>query len=182
VGKFFRSLEPSHISFIRNQHVFFTASAPSDPARVNVSPKGGNCLAVLDDRRIAYYDIPGSGNETANHLRDNGRLTLMWCAFEGNPLILRAYLRASVVDRDDPRFEELMAMHWPEARIDLVRQVFLGEVEAVQTSCGFGVPLFAYEGDRDLLEKSIAKKADAGLLPEYLERNSVRNDAKCPVG
>jgi hypothetical protein len=181
VGKFFRRLEPIHIDFIRRQHLFFTASAPSDGARVNVSPKGHDCLVVLDDRHLAYYDLPGSGNETENHLRDNGRLTLMWCAFEGSPMILRTYLRAETVGREDPRFHEMLAMHWPEVRPDIVRHVYVGEIESVQTSCGFAVPLFTYEGDRENLVSWAAKKADAGALEEYNARNAPRNDRKCPV-
>lgn len=181
MGKFLRALEPSHVTFIRRQRLFFTASAPSDPARVNVSPKGSDCLAILDGQQVAYYDLPGSGNETANHVRDNGRLTLMWCAFEGNPLILRTYLRARVVERGEAAFDELMALHWPDVRADIVRQIFVGEIEAVQTSCGFNVPFFNFEGDRPLLVDWAEKKADAGTLESYNEKNAVRNDLKCPI-
>lgn len=181
MGKFLRALEPAHQTFIRRQRLFFTASAPSDLARVNVSPKGSDCLAILDGQRLAYYDLPGSGNETANHVRDNGRLTLMWCAFEGNPLILRTYLRAEVIERGDPRFEELFALHWPEVRMDIVRQIFLGEIEAVQTSCGFNVPFFTYEAERPLLVDWAEKKADAGTLDAYIEKNAVRNDEKLEI-
>jgi hypothetical protein len=181
VGKFLRALETSHQTFIRRQRLFFTASAPSDGARVNLSPKGSDCLAILDGQRLAYYDLPGSGNETANHVRDNGRLTLMWCAFEGNPLILRTYLRAEIVERSDARFEEMLGFYWPEVRPDIVRQIFVGEIEAVQTSCGFNVPFFAYEGERPLLVDWAEKKADGGTLDAYIEKNAVRNDVKMEI-
>ncbi|MGV3614828.1 MAG: pyridoxamine 5'-phosphate oxidase family protein [Fimbriimonas sp.] len=181
MGKFLRALEPALIRFIQGQHIFFTASAPSDAARVNLSPKGGDSLVVLDNQRIAYYDLPGSGNETANHVEENGRLTLMWCAFDGKPLILRTYLRAEIVRPGQAQFSELLAMHWPDVRPDIVRQVFVGEIEAVQTSCGFGVPFFTYDGERETLSDWAEKKADAGTLENYIEKNAVRNDLKWPV-
>ncbi len=181
MGKFYERLDVTLTRFIQNQKIFFTATAPSDGARVNVSPKGYDSLTILDDETLAYYDMPGSGNETANHLQDNGRLTLMWCAFEGKPNIVRAYCRAEVVDRADPRFAEMMALHWPSANADIVRQIFVARIESLQSSCGFGVPFSSYDGDRSLLVDAIQSKSNQGVLEAYLEKNSVRNDAKHPL-
>jgi hypothetical protein len=178
MGKFYERLDRSLTRFIRDQKLFFTATAPSDGARINLSPKGYDSFAILDDETVAYYDLPGSGNETANHVEDNGRLTLMWCAFEGNANILRLYCQAEVVTPKDPRFAEMLALYWPQVNPRIVRQVFLGRIESIQTSCGFGVPLFQYVGDREVLVDWAEKQDAQGTLEGYIEKNSVRNDAK----
>lgn len=181
MGKFGRELSIDLIEFIRRQRIFFTGSAPNDGARVNVSPKGYDSLAVIDPTHLAYYDYAGSGNETAHHVRENQRLTLMWCSFEEKPLILRTYLRARVLEPTSEEFHELMARHWPDVRVDTVRQIFWGEIEAMQTSCGFGVPFFDYLGERPTMANWSAKKADDGTLFDYIEKNSERNDQKFPI-
>src|SRR3954468_6049204 len=132
MGKFFTSLTPSHQSFIAAQKIFFVASAPTT-GRVNLSPKGMDTFRVLTPNRVAYLDFTGSGNETAAHLADNGRLTLMFCAFESAPLILRLYGRGTVVHPRDPEWSQLRPLFGPA--IPGERQLIVADVESVQTSC-----------------------------------------------
>ena len=132
--------------FIERQQVFFVATAPlSAEGRVNLSPKGGDCLRVLSPERVAYMDVHGSGNETAAHLLENGRATLMFCAFEGEPNILRLYGKGRPVLPDQAEWAEVAAhFHlYPNTR-----QIFVFEITRVQTSCGFGVPLYDYQSER----------------------------------
>src|SRR5947199_2926930 len=133
------------------QPMFFVGTAPlTGEGHVNVSPKGpGGAIRVLDERTVAYLDVIGSGAETIAHLRDNGRIVVMWCAFEGPPKILRVHGRGEVVTPDDPRFDELLSrcafdeLGPPQAR----RAVILVHAERIADSCGYGVPLMSYEGE-----------------------------------
>jgi len=148
--------------WIAEQALFFVATAPLDPGgRVNVSPKGPiGSLAVLGPHRVAYLDVHGSGAETIAHLRENGRICVMFCAFEGPPRILRLHGRGEVLMNDDPRFAELLAAaefadpSIPEAR----RSIIVVEVERISDSCGFGVPLMSLEGHRDHHALASAKR------------------------
>ena len=145
------------------QHVFFVATAPTGPdGHVNVSPKGvGGTFAVLDDRTVAYVDLTASGSETIAHLRQNGRITLMFCAFDGPPDIVRLHGRGRFVTLYDEGFAELLTRF--DGALDEsrgVRAVVVVDVDRVSDSCGFGVPLLDYRGERD-------------LLPAYMERKGV---------
>src|SRR6478672_3489258 len=145
----FATISPEHQAFIERQPMFFVASAPlSGTGHVNLSPKGLDTFRILDRSTVTYLDLTGSGNETAAHLTENGRLTLMFCAFEGNPKILRLYCRGRVVTRSSPEWSETLAAF---PAIPGIRQVIVGLVELVQTSCGFGVPLLSFAGQRDQL-------------------------------
>ncbi len=164
----FATLSDRHRSFIERQRIFFVASAAAG-ARVNLSPKDAGSLRVLDANAVVYRDLTGSGNETAAHLRADGRLTVMFCAFEGPPLILRLYGRGRVLPLADPSTRELLA------------QVFAGEaplgtrqldIDLVQTSCGFGVPRFDYSGERDALQRWSENKGEAGLVAYRQEKNT----------
>lgn len=181
MGKFFREITTELREFIEAQHVFFVSSAACDGSRINLSPKGLASLAILDDRTLAYYDLPGSGNETANHIVQDGRVTCMWCSFEGKPLILRAYCIGEIVARADARFAPMMAERFPTVNEALVRQIVLARVESLQTSCGFGVPLFNFEGDRETLTDWAEVKLKQGKLEEYVESHRERNDRAFPV-
>lgn len=143
--------------------MFFVATAPSgSEGHVNLSPKGiGGTFAVIDDHTVAYADLTASGAETIAHLRDNGRITLMFCAFAGPPNIVRLHGSGRFVTLYDEGFAELAGL-FSETRG--VRSVVVVDVERVSDSCGYGVPLMSYEGERD-------------LLPPYMDRKGVEGQA-----
>lgn len=175
MGKQYSALEANHAEFIRKQRVFFTGSAARE-GRVNVSPKDGAALRVLAPQRIAYLDQTGSGNETAAHIRAYGRLTLMFCAFDGPPMILRVYGQGKVLARGSAAYRELLHTAFGgEERIG-ARQIIVVDVELVLTSCGFGVPLFDYAGERSTLTQWAEKKGDAGLDAYRREKNQLSLD------
>src|SRR5262245_57489944 len=136
MAQFYESLSPNLIDFIRQQPLFFVATAAKE-SRVNLSPKGLDSLRVLNEHTVAYLDMTGSGNETAAHVKHDGRLTMMFCSFGEKPLILRLYGRGEVVRQGDGRWDDLMARFTPAMG---QRQIIVLHVESVQTSCGFGVP------------------------------------------
>ena len=146
MGKFFDEISANHKAFIQKQKIFFTASAPLNAdGHVNLSPKGLDCFRVLSPNRVAYMDIIGSGNETSAHLLENGRLTIMFCAFEGPPNILRLYGKGYTVLPSHDEWKGLV----PYFKLQLAtRQIFVVDVHKVQTSCGFSVPYYEYTGER----------------------------------
>jgi hypothetical protein len=156
------------------QPLFFVATAPrADDGHVNLSPKGHDTLRVLDPTRVAYLDLTGSGVETIAHLRENGRVTLMACAFDGNPRISRIYGRGTVHEIGSPGFDELSGK-FPElpgrrAIIDIA-------VERVTTSCGYAVPLMSYAGERDRLLDWATAKGDDGLSAYWNAKNRASID------
>jgi predicted pyridoxine 5'-phosphate oxidase superfamily flavin-nucleotide-binding protein len=180
MGKQFASIETQHRDFILRQPIFFTASAARD-GRVNVSPKDGAALRILNDRRVAWLDVTGSGNETAAHLRANGRLTVMFCAFEGSPVILRLYGRGRVLLRESAEYRDLLSSAFQNQERPGARQIIVLDVEMVQTSCGFGVPLFSYMGERTNLDQWAAGKGEDGLREYWQMKNSVSMDG-LPTG
>jgi len=180
MGKQFASIEAPHREFIHRQRIFFTASAARD-GRVNVSPKDGAALRILNDRRVAYLDLTGSGNETAAHLRADGRLTLMFCAFEGAPVILRLYGRGRVLRRGSAEYGELLAAVFESQERPGARQIIVVDVEMVQTSCGFGVPLFSYVSERPNLDQWAMNKGADGLREYWQAKNSTSIDG-LPTG
>lgn len=156
--------------WIRAQPLFFVASAPlAGDGHVNVAPRGLDTLRILGPRRVAWLDLTGSGNETAAHLAENGRITVMFCAFEGRPRILRLYGRGRVVVAGDDDWQGLRE-RFPEG-LPGVRQIVDVAVERIQTSCGFGVPLMTYSGQRDTLDAWSRKKGEAGLVDYRREKN-----------
>ncbi|MGG6310608.1 pyridoxamine 5'-phosphate oxidase family protein [Paenibacillus macerans] len=174
MGRMFESILPEHEAFIRRQRVFFVGSAPLSPeGHVNLSPKGYDSLRICSPNEVAYLDLTGSGNETAAHLEENGRITVMFAAFEGQPLILRLYGKGKVVLPGSPEWERLES-DFP--RLEGARQIILVSVYAVQTSCGFGVPLFSYEGDRETLVKWAQNKGEQGLADYRKQKNAVSLD------
>ncbi|MFI5491971.1 pyridoxamine 5'-phosphate oxidase family protein [Actinoplanes sp. NPDC051859] len=158
--------------FIEAQPIFFTATAPlSGSGTVNLSPKGlVGSFAVLDELTVAYLDFAGSNAETIAHLRENGRVTLMWCAFQGPPNIVRLHGRGEPVFRDDPRWTDFLA-HFPH--IDPtehgLRAIIVVRAELIRDSCGYAVPLLTYDGDRDLHGKRFAREDDESLSA-YFEK------------
>lgn len=161
MAAWFDQIDDERKAFIERQHLFFVATAPSDPESgfPNLSPKGRNLLRVLGPNLVGYVDYPGSGNETARHTDDNGRITIMLCSFEATAGIVRLYGRGRRVDLDDPdlrRYREAFAgdLH------PYVRQAFFVDVEKVQTSCGYAVPRMQYAGERETLDKWCERKLE----------------------
>ncbi|HEB59787.1 MAG TPA: pyridoxamine 5'-phosphate oxidase family protein [Gammaproteobacteria bacterium] len=158
-------------AWIAKQHVFFVATAPlSAQGRVNVSPRGLDSLRVIDPNRVAILDLTGSGNESAAHMAENGRLTVMFCAFEGDPRILRLYGEGEVVQPGNGDWDELRALFADD--IPGVRQIFHLMVTRVQTSCGYGVPLMDFVADRERLTQWAAEKGPEGIAQYQREKNA----------
>lgn len=154
-------IDPKLRRWIERQHLFFVATAPAGPdGHVNLSPKGRDTLRVIDDRTLAYLDLTGSGIETAAHLRENGRITVMLCAFQGPPRIVRIHGRGRVVERADPGWD-LWRPLFPPLEGD--RAVVLIHAERVSDSCGYGVPLMPYQGERTHMDSWVEHKGDAGI-------------------
>jgi predicted pyridoxine 5'-phosphate oxidase superfamily flavin-nucleotide-binding protein len=175
VGKTYERIEGRLRSFIDAQKVFFVASAPTGPdGHVNVSPKGiDGSFVVVDDHTVAYLDITASGAETIAHLRDNGRITLMFCAFEGPPNVVRLHGRGRVVTIYDDEYADWIG-HFPETRG--ARAVIVVDVTRVSDSCGYGVPFMEYVGERDLLPAHMERKGPDGIVAYRHKKNSVSLD------
>jgi hypothetical protein len=159
---------------------FFNASAASH-GRVNVSPRDVAALRILDDHAVIYLDRTGSGNETAAHLLVDGRLTLMFCAFEGRPLILRLYGRGRIVARLSAEYGDLLAAHYGGIEVRGARQIVRLDVDLVQTSCGMNVPFYNYVGERDQLTRWAEAKGEPALEQYRREKNSASIDG-LPTG
>jgi hypothetical protein len=166
------SLSGKHISFIAEQKMFFVGTATPD-SRVNVSPKGMNSFRVLDSKRIAWLNVTGSGNETAAHVQVLPRMTIMFCSFEGLPQILRLYGTARAVHKNDAEWDELQGHFEP---LPGTRQIFDMHIEMVQVSCGMAVPLYSYDGDRELLRNWAIKQGEEGITKYWHDRNQVSID------
>jgi len=172
MGKFHDSIKPAHKEFIEQQHIFFVGTAPLSPdGRVNLSPKGLDCFRVLNERKVGYMDLVSSGNETSAHTLENGRITLMFCSFNGAPNILRLYGKGVAVLPGSPGWDRY-SPHF--TLYPSTRQLIIAEIDLVQTSCGFGVPLFDYAGERDLHFDWAAKKGTDGLR-DYMEQNNLKS-------
>ena len=170
----FTEIKASLRQFIEQQHIFFVATAAAD-GRINVSPKGMDSLRVLDPNRMLWLNATGSGNETAAHLQDMPRMTLMFCAFNGSALILRLYGTARAIHVTDPEWPELYALFKPNPA---PRQIFYMKVDLVQTSCGTAVPFFDYSGDREELNEWAEKKGAEGIRDYWLTRNELSVDGR----
>lgn len=168
----FNELSDKLRHFIRAQKIFFVATATAD-SRINLSPKGMDTFAVIDNRHIAWLNVTGSGNETAAHVAINPRMTIMFCAFEGDPLILRLYGTAQAVHPRDAGWPELHSLFPP---LPGARQIFVMDIELVQTSCGMGVPYFDYTGEREQLNQWAAKKGEEGIRQYWEDRNQTSLD------
>jgi len=180
MGKFYEAITPEQEAFIQAQQIFFVGTAPlSAEGHINLSPKGYDVLRVLSPHEVAYLDLTGSGNETSAHLAENGRITFMFAAFAGNPLILRLYGSGRTILPGTPEWDELYPHFTP---MPGARQIIYARIHKVQTSCGFGVPFYQYQGDRDTLHQWAEKKGDA--LPAYhQEKNAISLDGlPAPLG
>jgi len=161
--------------WIAAQPLFFVATAPlAGEGHINLSPRGLDTFRVLDHHKVAWLDFTGSGNESAAHLAENGRITIMFCAFSGAPRILRLYGRGHVVLPDTSGWQELRAQF--PAQVPPARQIVVVEVERIQTSCGFGVPLLDYQQQRDELLAWAERKGPEGLRDYQRQNNRISID------
>lgn len=167
MGKQFTSLSPQHKAFINEQKMFFVATA-AESGKVNLSPKGGESLVVVDDTTIAWLNLTGSGNETAAHIMQCNRMTIMFCAFEGAPIILRTYGSAEVVHKRDENWAKYASL-FPEYTGS--RQIFIQSIEMVQSSCGMSVPLYDFVDQRDDLNKWAEKQGEDGIKGYWEKKN-----------
>lgn len=169
MAKFTDILSPAHINFIQKQKMFFTGTAALEAdSRINISPKGLDTFRVLSEKEVAYLDLIGSGNETSAHTLQNSRITLMFCSFDKVPNILRIYGKGRAILPATADWEAY-TQHFnlpPNTR-----QIISIEISSVQTSCGYGVPVYEYKGGRDQFEKWTAKKGADGMKAYILEKN-----------
>lgn len=188
MGKLYEAIDGRLSEFMGRQHVFFVGTAPTSPeGRLNLSPKGLDTFRILGPRSVAYLDLTGSGIETVAHLRENGRLTIMFCAFEGRPMIVRLHGQGRAVEPGDPEWSGLIAgfPEYPGAR-----SVVVMEVERISDSCGYAVPLYDYQGERSQLIDYAVRKGPEGLEAYRAEKNrasvdgiaGLRGDALNPTG
>jgi hypothetical protein len=180
MGKHFSSIAPEHREFIERQHIFFNASAAGE-GRVNLSPRDVASLRVLDANSVIYLDLTGSGNETAAHLIADGRLTLMFCAFEGAPLVLRLYGHGRIISRHSDEYNTLLADYYQNNEPPGARQILHLSVDSVQTSCGMNVPFYEYVGERDQLIRWAQVRGEAAL-EEYRRQKNTRSIDGLPTG
>lgn len=174
MGRAFDRLPDELREFVERQHVFFVATAPlAGDGHVNVSPKGYDTLRILDDQTVCYLDISGSGAETIAHVRENERITIMCCAFEGKPNVVRLYGRGEVLFPDDERFGEHLALFPPKSG---VRSVILVRLDRVSSTCGFAVPFMDFVGDREKLEEVFAARGPEALPDYWASKNAVSVD------
>jgi hypothetical protein len=175
VGKLYDALDDELEAFIKRQHVFFVATAPlAGDGFVNLSPKGYDTLRILGPRTLGYLDLVGSGVETIAHARENGRITLLWCAFEGPPSILRIHGRAEAFEPGEEDFVALRE-HFGPPRLG-ERAIVRVEATRIATSCGYGVPLLDYAGERPQLDSWGERKGPEGLDDYKAKRNATSLD------
>lgn len=167
MAEFTETLDDKHVEMIGKQPIFFTATAAAD-GRINISPKGYDAFRVLSPTRVAYLDLGGSGNETHAHLSVDGRITIMFCNFDRPALILRIYGRGRAVLPQDAEWEALAA-HF--TLLPGTRQIFVIDVESVQSSCGWGVPFMALERERDTLQKAHSQMEPDAWIARAKGRN-----------
>ncbi|MEO0867900.1 MAG: pyridoxamine 5'-phosphate oxidase family protein [Cyanobacteria bacterium J06642_11] len=174
MAKVFAEMTPDHQEFIQAQSLFFVATAPlASDGHVNMSPKGLDTLRILSSTQVGYLDLTGSGNETSAHIAENGRITLMFCSFGQKPLILRLYGTGTTVLPSSDRW------HSFAKDFDLMpgaRQIILVDIHRVQTSCGYGVPLYRYQGQRPILPTWAEKKGPAALAEYQLTKGRTSID------
>ena len=174
MGKVYDAIDDRLAEFLTAQKVFFVATAPlAGDGHLNLSPKGLDSFRVLGPRTVAYQDFIGSGIETVAHLRENGRIVILFCAFDGAPKLVRLYGTGRSVEPCDPDFAELLAQ-FPERRT--TRSIVRVQIDRVSDSCGYGVPLYRFEGERSQLDDWAARKGDEDLDRYKRENNATSID------
>lgn len=174
MGKRYSEIPDKLKKFIEDQNIFFVGTAAAD-GRINISPKGMDSLRVLDANRVLWLSVTGSGNETSAHIQENPRMTIMFAALEGNPMILRIYGNARVIHKNDPEWKDTVTLFRP---LPGARQIFALAVDLVQTSCGMGVPFYDYVGEREQLNAWASKKGEEGIKEYWKEKNQESIDGK----
>mgnify|MGYP003668650357 FL=1 len=177
MSKFYTSLTPRLQTFITAQKIFFVATAP-DEGRINLSPKGMDSLRVINDTKILWLNVTGSGNETAAHLLENDRITLMFCSFEGAPSILRIYGKGKVIHPKDTEWGSVVGLF---PKTPGTRQIFEITLESAQTSCGMSIPFYDYKGEREQLNDWAKEKGREGIHQYWEDKNKISIDSK-PTG
>lgn len=177
MGQQYTEISEKHAQFISAQKLFFVATAATE-GRVNLSPKGMDSLRVLSPQRVIWLNVTGSGNETAAHIQHNPRMTLMFCAFDGPPLILRLYGKAKLMHPSSPGWDDLFALF---PALPGARQIFDLEVDLAQASCGMAVPYYNYVGERELLSDWAKAKGSAGIKDYWAQKNQFSLDG-VPTG
>lgn len=167
----FASLDDRLTDFIGNQHIFFTATATAE-SRVNVSPRSTAHFRVFGPNSVGYLDLTGSGSETAAHVAADGRMTIMFCAVADKPMILRLYGRGEIFPHATPDYVNLRDEHFGGTDPAGARQIVRLAVDLVQTSCGYAVPLFDYQGERDILHKWATARGPEGIADYWREKNT----------
>jgi hypothetical protein len=167
MGQQFSALSDKHIAFIAQQRIYFVGTA-TDTSKVNVSPKGMDSFKVIDANTVAWLNVTGSGNETAAHVQTHPRMTIMFCAYEGSPMILRLYGQATAIHHNDEQWDSVYSMFKPMTG---ARQIFLLNIEMVQTSCGMSVPFYQYQGEREQLNEW-ADKHGTEVIRDYWQRKN----------
>ncbi|MBW4650462.1 MAG: pyridoxamine 5'-phosphate oxidase family protein [Kastovskya adunca ATA6-11-RM4] len=167
MAKFYAEITEELQKFIQEQKIFFTATAPKS-GRINLSPKGIDTFRCIDRQTVAYLDLTGSGNETSAHLNEEDRMTMMFCSFSENPLILRLYGHGRVIRPRDGEWETFYSLF---NSLPGERQIVVLKVDSVQTSCGFGVPLYEFQGERSTLIEWAKKKGEQGIQAYWKAKN-----------
>lgn len=167
MGQKYTELSDKHIEFIKDQKIYFVGTA-AETGSVNLSPKGDDSLRVLNANTIAWLNLTGSGNESASHILKNSRMTIMFCAFDGKPLILRTYGQARMLHRGDAEWAKYIDL-FPTSVAS--RQIFILDISMVQSSCGMSVPYFDYQEDRELLADWSERKGEKGIEDYWINKN-----------
>lgn len=177
MAKFYPKITSRLQKFIENQKIFFIATAPKE-GRINLSPKGMDSLRVVNENRVLWLNVTGSGNETAAHLLENPRITIMMCSFEGVPNILRIYGKGKAIHPKDKEWNSVVDLF---PKTPGTRQIFDITVESAQTSCGMSIPFYEYKGEREQLNDWAKEKGEEGIEEYWIERNQKSIDGK-PTG
>ncbi len=173
MGRAFETITDQMRSFVAEQHLFFVATAPSTGGHVNLSPKGYDSFHILDDNRVCYLDLTGSGAETIAHVRENGRITFMFCAFTGKPNIVRFYGQGEVVRPGDEQWDEL---HGLFDHVAGTRSIIVADVDRTSTACGYAVPFMDYIEDRERLVEHWTDKTPDEMDEYWAKKNSASID------
>jgi hypothetical protein len=174
MGKVYDVIDDRLANWLRQQHMFFVATAPLDETgSINCSPKGGDSFRILGDSEVAYQDLTGSGVETIAHLQENGRIVLMFCAFEGSPKIVRLHGNGTVLTKRDQKFEDLVEQFPYHIG---TRSIIHIAVNRISDSCGYSVPLYQFQGNRDILDKWSENKGEKQLQKYRQSKNAVSID------
>ena len=172
MAKFYEQITEELQQFIAKQKIFFTATAPNQ-GRINLSPKGIDTFRCLDSKTVAYLDLTGSGNETAAHLHENGRMTVMFCSFQEQPLILRLYGQGRVIKQTEKQWESLSSLFSP---LPGQRQIIVLNIDSLQTSCGYGVPVYEFKQERPTLITWAKNKGQTGIKQYWQDKNQYSID------